>query len=167
MQPLVISNSRWRYLLLLLVSLGFVAGGLFILRTSKTAGESWSGWASVVFFGACSAVCIQQLFDLHPRITINDQGVDDRTLGVGIIPWSEITNAYVKSIKGNDFVCLVVRDPNMWIGRLSPMRKAMMKANKALGFTELNINLSGTGANTQQIHELILKLSASSQKTNL
>ena len=66
----------------------------------------------------------------------------------------------------HDFVCLILRDPNMWIERLSPVRKAMKEANKALGFTELNINLSGTNASTQQIHELILKLSASSQKVS-
>jgi hypothetical protein len=39
----------------------------------------------------------------------------------------------------------------------------MVKANQALGFTELNINLSGTNGRTHEILELILKLSAASQ----
>lgn len=113
MQPLVISNSRWKYLLFLLVSLGFVAGGIFILRIPNSTIDRWTGWATILFFGAGAALFIRQLFDARPRLTINEQGIDDRTLGVGLIPWSEITNAYVKSIKGNDFVCLILRDPNI------------------------------------------------------
>jgi hypothetical protein len=42
----------------------------------------------------------------------------------------------------------------------------MVKANQALGFTELSINLSGINARTQEIRELILKLSAASQENN-
>lgn len=72
----------------------------------------------------------------------------------------------MKSIRGNDFICLVVRDPNKWIGGLSHAQMVMLKANKALGFSELNINLAGTNARTHEIHELILKLSAASQKSD-
>jgi hypothetical protein len=163
MDTLVITNSRWRYQLLLLVSLCFVGSGVFILRGAKTTAESWTGWIDVLFFGACAAVFVWQLFERRPRLKIDEHGINDRTLGVGLIPWSEITDAYVKSIQSNDFICLTVRDPNRWIGKLSPVGRAMLKANQALGFTELNINLSGTNARTREILELILKLSAASQ----
>ena len=164
MDTLVIANSRWRYLLLLLVALGLVGGGVFI--AVKASGARWIGRANILFFGACAALFIRQLFDSRPRLKIDERGINDRTLGVGLIPWSEITNAYVKSMQGNDFICLAVRDPNRWIGGLSPAQMVMLKANKALGFSELNIHLTGTNVRTQEIHELILKLSAVSQKTD-
>ena len=81
-------------------------------------------------------------------------------MGVGLIPWAEIENAYVKSIERNDFICLEVRDPNLWLHKLSPVQKAMVSTNMKLGFTQLNVNLSGVNVSTQQIHELILKMSA-------
>jgi len=117
----------------------------------------------VVFFGCCAAFFIWQLFDSRPRLKIDDAGINDRTLGVGVIPWVEITDAYVKSIKGNDFVCLIVRDPTIWTSKFSPVQKRLISVNRSMGFQELNINLSGIKANTSQIHELILKMSAAAR----
>jgi len=98
-----------------------------------------------------------QLFDNRPRLTIDDLGIDDRTLSVGKIPWPEITDAYRRSIGGNEFICLEVRNPEMWLHKLSSTKRAMVKANRALGFTELSINLSGLAVDAAQVHELILK----------
>jgi len=46
METVVVKNARWQYLLLLLASLGFVAGGVFILAMGKS---SLAGWAGIVF----------------------------------------------------------------------------------------------------------------------
>jgi hypothetical protein len=166
METLVISNSRWRYVLLLLVCLGFVATGVFLVKKATTTFEAWAGWPSIIFFGAAIPLFIWQIFDRRPRLTINELGINDRTMGVGLIPWSEITDAYIKSIRGNNFICLVARNPEMWTSKFSAAKKAMIKTNKALGFSELNVNLSGTSARPEEIHELILKLSAASQQAN-
>src|SRR5215469_11642791 len=144
METLVISNSRWKYLLLLVASLGFVGAGVLILQNERSTGAGWIAWSSILFFGACAAVFIWQLFDSRPRLKLDDRGVEDRTLGVGVIPWCEITDAYVKSIKSNDFVCLVVRNPSIWVDKFSPVQKRLMEVNRSLGFQELNINLGGT-----------------------
>lgn len=164
METLVISNSRWRYVLFLFVSVGFVATGVFLVKTADTTFETWAGWPAIIFFGAAIPLFVWQIIDRRPRLTIDDLGINDRTMGVGLIPWSEITDAYVRSIGGNNFICLVVRDPEMWVAKFSAAKRAMIKTNKALGFTELNVNLSGTGAQPQEVHELILKLSAASKK---
>jgi hypothetical protein len=164
METLVISNSRWRYILLLFVCVGFVVTGIFLVKTADTTFETWAGWPAIIFFGAGIPLFIWQIVDRRPRLTINELGINDRTMGVGLIPWAEITDSYVKSIRGNHFICLVARNPEIWTSKFSTAKKAMIKANKALGFTELNVNLSGTSAQPQEIHELILKLSASSRE---
>ena len=119
-----------------------------------------TGWMSIIFFGSGVPLFIVRMFDSRPRLVIDEHGINDRTLKVGTIPWSEITGAYVKSISGNDFICLQVRNPQIWTANLSPTRKALLNANQALGFSTLNINLSGLRAQTLEIHELILKKSA-------
>jgi hypothetical protein len=43
----------------------------------------------VAFFALCAAVFIRQLFDTRPRILIDDQGLTDRTIGAGLIAWSD------------------------------------------------------------------------------
>jgi hypothetical protein len=45
----------------------------------------------------------------------------------------------------------------MWLHRLSPAKKSLANTNRALGFTQLNINLAGLPVDAAQIHELILK----------
>ncbi len=166
METLVISNSRWKYALFLVATLFCLGAGIFLLRIPKATGEErFIAWLAVFTFGFTTAVNIWRFVDSRPRLRITAEGIDDRTLGLGIIPWPEITDAYVKSIKSHDFVCLVLRSPEKWIDRLSPVKKMIVKANRVLGFTEVNINLSGTSADAQQVHELILKVSATSKET--
>lgn len=165
MTPVSIKSSRLKYILLLIASLGFVAGGIFILIHGD-AGDTWVGWMSIVFFGAGIPIFVWQLVDSRPRLVIDDQGILDRTLGVGVLPWSEITGAYLKSIRGNSFICLEVRNPERWIGKLSPVKRAMLSANEKLGFTALNLNLSAIAADPSQILELILKTITSRQQNH-
>lgn len=156
-QRIKITNSRFKATLLTAGSTGFVVAGTMILIDSK--GQDSIGWLSTAFFAACGVVGIQMLFDSRPRLIIDRTGVYDRTIGVGKIPWSEITNAYLKSIDGNDFICLQLRNPNIYQQQLSPTKKFLTKANEALGFTPISLNLSGTNADSYQILELILKYS--------
>lgn len=159
-EDLIYYNSRWRYALLTLGGLGFVAmGGWVILETGNWA----IGWASILFFGACSAVGVWQLFDTRPRLQITDEGILDRTLGVGLIPWVDITGAYVQAINRQYFICLHLRDEQAYLSRLSPLKRKLAGANTALGFTPLSVNLSGVNVSPEQLLEYILKQSAAAR----
>jgi hypothetical protein len=140
MEPLVIRSSRWRYVLLLLVSAGFVAvGTLLVMRTPNQT----VGWANVVFFGVCAATFLWQVVDARPRLVIDERGVFDRTLGVGVIPWSEIEAVDPRAMMGQQFVSLTLRDPSLLTRRLPQWRRTLTRANRAAGFEELNLNLGG------------------------
>jgi len=124
-----------------------------------------AGWAGIICFGACALIFGCQMFDARPRLIIDEYGILDRTLGVGIIPWSDIDGAYVKSISGNNFICLIVRDPGTYAQRLSPLRRAMSSVNQALGFTDISINLSGVNASTDEVFELVMKRAEAAKMT--
>ncbi len=111
----------------------------------------------MVFFGLGAAVLLCQTIDLRPRLLFDQDGVLDRTLGVGRILWSDINGAYVLSVHGNDFVCLQVNDPSVYLAKLSPIRRKLVKANLALGFTELNLNLAGLKVDTEEVFRIILQ----------
>lgn len=159
MTTLIIRSSRRKYVLLLIGVVGFVVLGMFIVGHPRPNRPSdvWLGWAMIIFFGSGIPIFIWQLLDNRPRLVIDERGVRDRTLGVGVIPWSEITGAYVQSIHGNDFICLELRTPELWVRKLSRMKRAMVSANRALGFTPLFLNLSGVNARTDEVLELIRK----------
>ncbi len=162
MEPIVIRKSWLRSLLLVIVGFAMTGGGVFIILVKPA--DKWIGLFTVFFFGACTLVAVQRLLDSRPRLVIDDHGIYDRTLGVGRIPWSEITGAEVRSIQGNEFVSVYVRDARMLRMEVSPLRNALNAANRALGFSEFNINLSGLAIDANQLQELIVKRSEAARR---
>ena len=164
MEKLIIKNSRWKYVLLLIGSIGFVAAGIWIV----VHGGSF-GWVPILFFGSGIPIFIWQIADARPRLIIDEHGVLDRTLGVGHIAWSDIKAAYVRSINGNDFICLELKNAEKYSQKLSKVKRAMAAANRGLGFTDFNLNLSGVDAKTDEVFELIMKycqIAAEAQPNN-
>ncbi len=156
MNDIRIQSSRLKYTVLLIASIGFVAGGVFLLNQ---AGPKWVGWMSIVFFGSMIPLFAWQLFDNRPRLILDDEGVQDRTLKVGKIYWNDISGAYLKAIKGNNFICLELRNEEKYLNKLSPLLKASTSANVKLGFTPLSLNLSGVNADANEVLEVVLKMS--------
>lgn len=160
MQPLVVLRSKRKYIRHLVVVGVFAAIDVFMIMRGSSPGELYGGWFGLLCFGSSGLVFMRELRDSRPRIIINELGIEDRKLGVGLIPWSEITGAYIKSVKGNDFICLLLRNPEMWTHKLRPTAQKLRKANRALGFSELNLVLAGTDANSGKVLALILEFIA-------
>jgi len=116
-----------------------------------------AGWLNIIFFGGCALVAVWQIIDTRPRLIIDDEGILDRTLGVGCIPWSEIQGASLRSIHGNDFICLELQDHEKYLQRTTAVKRALAGANSALGFTPISLNLSGIAVDATDILELIIK----------
>jgi len=166
MELFLLRSARWRYWMLLAAAFGFTATGVLLLVVEKTSAGRFIAVVLILFFGAAAAVFARELFDGRPRIKIDGFGVEDRTLGVGIIPWSEIASAYRMDVQGHPFICLVLRDPKPWVEKVSWAKRAMMKGNRALGCTEFNLNLSGIDAEPEQVYELVLKLASADRRAS-
>ena len=83
MEPIVIANSRWKYIMLLVVCLGFVAGGVLMLMMDKQLKTIVGGWGCIVFFGAGVPIALWQIFDSRPRLTIDEQELTTAQWGSG------------------------------------------------------------------------------------
>jgi len=156
MMPLVIVSSRITYVWYLLIALTFVLGGALMVR--EHGHDAWVGWMCMAFFGMCAVIFIRQIIDTRPRLVIDDKGVMDRTLGLGVIPWSEMKGARLKSIHGQDFVCLELRNMDRWLDRLPPLKRRLASTNVVVGFAPINLNLSGVNADAGRILQIILKM---------
>ena len=163
-EDLIYYNSRWRYALLVLGGLAFVAVGVWMI----VADGKWGlGLVSIFFFGACAAVGAWQFFDSRPRLRVSDAGILDRTLGVGLIKWTDIADAYLRSVNREPFICLVLHNEAAYLAQLSPLKKRLAAANQALGFTPISINLSGVAINPDQVLEYIHKQAAATRLVQL
>jgi len=164
MEQIVIRTARLKAVMLTFVSFAFVAAGIFILSFDRGTSTIAVGWLAIVFFGACSIVGVMQIFDSRPRLIIDDQGVLDRTLRCGKIPWSDILDARLQTISDQPFICLDLRDEERYLKAISPTRRALVSANRALGFSAFSLNLSQLDADPHEVFELV---SRNIQRTEL
>ena len=156
MVHLVIKSSRLLYIILLICTLGFVVGGIFLIIKGEAV---LIGWASIIFFGGGIPLFLWQLMDSRPRLIIDDEGVYDRTLKIGKISWEDVEGGYVKNISGSNFICLELKNEEKYLSQLNSIGKAAVSANVKLGFTPISLNLSGISEDPYEILNLILKLS--------
>ncbi len=160
MDKLTIGTARLKCVFYLIGSLGFVIAGLFILTMHRPGAEQ-AAWPAIMFFGAAIPVFVWQLLDTRPRLVIDDNGVYDRRLKIGVIPFADIEDAYVMSIgkPGQEFICLRLRDETKYLRTLSPIVKALCSVNRAMGATAITLNLSSVDADASQLCDLIKKKS--------
>ena|SRR5438552_14958580 len=152
MERVVARSAPAHRFVLVVGSLGFVAVGVFILHENPIV-----GWITIVFFGACALMGVRQLFDSRLRLVIDDSGVWDRMLAVGVIEWPDIRSAFIKTTSGHAFVCLELRDPVKYTTRLSPIVRRTVTLNRSLGFDDISLNLVGTGRDLERVLERILE----------
>lgn len=157
MPEIIVKTSIWKSVFFLLICLMFVAGGIFILFVGKDGRAFFIGLANVVLFGLGFIVLLRQAADRRPRIVIDENGVTDRTLGIGRIDWDDIEEAVPASILTNNFICLKISNVEKYTGQLSKTSKKLARMNKDLGFGELNLNLSLVDMKAEKIQELVMK----------
>jgi hypothetical protein len=74
-------------------------------------------------------------------MVIDDEGFLDRSLGVGRIPWSEITGAAIETVQGTDVIALQLKDPEALLSRRTPAQVWASKVNQVVGFELLHLGI--------------------------
>jgi hypothetical protein len=136
-------NSWWRNLALvvlfgalaaLCIPLGFDA----IFRDKALPIEFVVvGFGIFMFVG--TLVCGFRLFDRRLKVKIDADGVCDYRTSVGNIPWSEVSDFQLRSLKGSTFVALALRSPERWIARANAITRFIVSL---MGSKRFRINIS-------------------------
>jgi len=113
------------------------------------------GWALVGVGGAFAIVTLRSLGEETERIVIDDSGVRDSALPVGIIGWNEIAGASVQRIGSVPVVALELRDPERVIRRLSPGRQLLARKAKEAGLPGIYLTLADTDGDPKLVAEAI------------
>jgi hypothetical protein len=142
----------------LLYSLGYVVWGVISLRLSWGAHEvmtAWMGWALVIIGGISLPWDVLKLCDNRPLLLIDDRGIYDRLLGVGLIPWSDIRNAFLQSDHLNYRICLDVVNAESYLDRLSPRLRLQRRLKFDPKGMPLYVNLFGRSLMPKPVLKLI------------
>ena len=128
--------------------------GLLLLAVLMTALSAWcttqpqvraqvAGWLGVVFFGLGVFVIGRQLFRRGPVIVLDSLSITDYRLPDGPLFWDQIRSIWVGSVRSAKFLCIELKDPDLFLSQWSAKRRAIAKANAALGFPAVTISFSG------------------------
>ena len=114
-----------------------------------------AGWFGFVFFGLAFLKILWDL--LHPatKVIINDDGIEDRRWRVGVVPWEEITEIDLRRIGSAKFLCIEVRDPDKYVGRMSGIHRFFVWANGLLGCPPITIAFTGLSPSIEEAWKYI------------
>ncbi len=164
----VIRISKSKTLLIVLITAGFVAFGVWLLTQDADTIRSWRkfnspglvygvGIVSVGFFGMSGIFAIRKLVDTSPGLIINRDGITDNSSGVsvGFIPWSDVVKIGEYSRHGQKWFLVHVKDPDIYINRASLFPRISMRINRRLYGTPVCVWSNGLSIDYYQLHRLI------------
>jgi hypothetical protein len=109
------------------------------------------GWIGVGFFGLGFIALPAMFFQTGPQVVINDEGIEDRRLKVGVIRWEDIRSLSIGSVNSAKFLSVELSDPEWYSSRLPRWRRSLAAANEALGFPALTISFSGLSPSLKEV----------------
>jgi hypothetical protein len=109
----------------------------------------------VLVGGAYALVMLRALGEETERVVIDDSGIRDSALPVGMIGWDEVRGASVQEIGSVRVVSLKVRDPERFIRRLPPSRQFIARKALEAELPGLYLTLVGMEADPAEIVEAI------------
>ena len=126
-QALILYPSRQKVLLLLIVSLVFVAIGSFLFPNASNPLNAGLDVFAIVFFGLGALVCIFVLVKPWPLLNVNDEGFHQWSLfGNYLISWEEIAFIFFSKTRGISTLNIYLSESGLktfsarypWQGRL-------------------------------------------------
>ncbi len=151
-RTLVVKCDIAPFVIYALGSGSFAGLGIVMIVTAQNV---FLGCVVVAFFGPGALLLAWQVIDLRPRLIIDSDGVIDRTLGVGRIDWSDIKSAHLQSVGEADFISLILHDPDKYLNRMSWLKRKLARANSAMGFNDVNLNLAGITIPPEEVLQLV------------
>lgn len=149
-------------ILIIVIAILVGGGALYMFFVKKNFVLS----VSMFIVGAIVILLVYQFWPITSAVLImNEQGINDRRLGVGVIDWFDIEEVQIEHRYQSQFICMRLRDPEKYIARLSGDKLIKMRDNQKLGFNMLNIDVSAFEVDPLQLMEHVRKTSAQHRKS--
>ena len=164
-EVVTIYTSKFKLLTILLLSLGFVVLGVWMLYMSRfeTAITLFLlriiGLASIVFFGLCGLYPAIKLFDTQPRLVLDSVGIIDRSsaVSVGRIPWQDIRKIDITQVERQKFLTFYVIEPQRYVQRGNFLQRQMNALNYKLYGSPIQISSASLKISFGELNNLVLE----------
>jgi hypothetical protein len=114
-----------------------------------------AGWTVLTLCGLYALLQLRSLGEEQERVVIDDSGIRDSMLPVGVIGWDEVRGASVQQVGNVEVVTLQLRDPERFIRRLTGARQFIARKALEAGLPGIYLTLVGTEGEPSKIAEMI------------
>ncbi|WP_077210628.1 STM3941 family protein [Bacillus dakarensis] len=139
----VVMAKKGRMVMLTVLSLIFVALGIFILSVpfDDPLWPTVIGIITIAVFGLCFLFFVKVLIKWEPAVVITKEGIVDQSsyIGAGLVKWEEIEAIDFLNYSGQTYLGIFTFDTELIINRSSGMKKLFNKLNKGLLPSQVNI----------------------------
>jgi hypothetical protein len=166
-EQIEIPLSKGKLTMLLIASIVFVVIGLwFVIDPPVFQDGLFSspslilgvGIVSILFFGLCAFSVLKKLKDKTAGLIIDSTGITDNASGIsgGHIPWANITAIKTGQVVNQNFVMILVNNPNDYINRQTNIikRKAAEINYKTYG-SPISISANSLKCNFDELKNIL------------
>lgn len=146
MTDLVVYPSKKKLGRMALYSLAFIfmSGFVAVHPSSPLLVRIAGGYVGIVFCSLCFLYAILRLVKPTPSIVVSAYGLLDNAsaIGVGQLAWTEISEVKIYSFMNQKVLGVSLKDPGIILDRQSSFKRILMKINRGLVGTMVNIPTS-------------------------
>jgi hypothetical protein len=99
---------------------------------------------------------VKQVFDRGPCIVVNDEGIHDKRLRVGLIRWSDIERVRMHGIGGAYFISLELSNSEQYLSRQPAYTRIANQIWRLYNVSPINIKVAYMDVAPYDLFELIM-----------
>ena len=154
MERLEFIRSRTKNFGLLLLGIALVAGCLFMATSSADTTDRVIGWGSAAFFSLAVVVALRNIIMGGTVFAFDSGGITDHPNSI-VIPWAEIADCVVVSVRGTKFLGLTLLNPEQFLSRTTFAQQKLARFNERMGWSHWALSFSGVSPNIEEALEFI------------
>lgn len=164
MNKIEIPLSKTKLIFILIGSLMFVVGGLYLISTNadqqSVSNPIWGmvlGIAAVIFFGCTGIYSIKKMFDKAMGLIIDSNGIFDNThtSSVGLIKWEDIIEIKTQQVGATRFLLIYTSNPDYYLDKAKGFKRKLMEINYRTYETPLSITSNTLKCNFSDLEKQI------------
>ncbi|MBN2716536.1 MAG: hypothetical protein JXX14_11835 [Deltaproteobacteria bacterium] len=147
-------ESKLKLIGLMGLGLLLIAGSVFCTMLPNWTAQI-AGWVGAVFFSLCFIAIPMRFFRKGPQVIIDENGIEDKRLKIGVIEWRHIDRISEGDIHGTKFLCLHLTDPEIYLQKLPTWKRRLTKSNNAVGFPEFSLSFVGLSPGYTEVRAFV------------
>ncbi len=169
---IAIPLSRAKLTRLVILSILFLAAGLWIIISNPQISNPFFNHPVVKIIASCASVMMglsgiyifaKKLFDKKPGLILSEEGIYDNTSAFkfGFIPWTDIAEIYEKKVQGavaskQYFVTIGLNDPDKYIsGVTNTIKRKLLIANSKHYGSPVHLSTNGLKIDHKDLLKLV------------